>query len=318
MGRFKLYYFSSKSLSFVEARWFKTKFAAIALIACVVLLATGLETNAIFDDYLGLGIQKNKALIAENAILRDQLRVFAGRMDGLRNKLLALSDEGNHLRLLVDLPKLDMETREAGIGGTDDRVDFGITGSVNSMLNELRMNVTKAEKELQLQQTSYREAVSKYDENRELYPCIPAIKPMEGFYSMNSFGMRYHPVYHQMLPHEGLDISNDVGTPVYATGDGVVENSGRTSAGLGVMIVINHGFGYTTVYGHLDRVLVRPGERVKRGALIARSGRTGIVTGPHLHYEVRLHGVLQNPVDYFFDDIDYKKIKEQLALGRSE
>jgi murein DD-endopeptidase MepM/ murein hydrolase activator NlpD len=316
MSRFKLYYFSSKSLRFVEARWFKTKFGVLSLIVCTALLAMGLATNQFFDDYLGLGIQKNKALVAENAILRDQLRVFAGRMDGLRSKLSALSDEGNHLRLLVDLPKLDVETREAGTGGTDDRVDFGITGSVNGMLNELRMNVTKAEKELQLQQTSYRESVSKYDENKEMYPCVPAIKPMEGFYSMNGYGMRYHPVYHQMLFHEGLDIANDVGTPVYATGDGVVESSGRTSAGIGIMIVINHGFGYTTVYGHLDRVLVRPGERVKRGALIARSGRTGIVTGPHLHYEVRLRGILQNPVDYFFDDVDYQKIKEQLAFAR--
>jgi murein DD-endopeptidase MepM/ murein hydrolase activator NlpD len=316
MSRFKLYYFSPKSLRFVEARWFKTKFAVLSLILCTAVLAIGLETNQFFDDYLGLGIQKNKALVAENAILRDQLRVFAGRMDGLRSKLTALSDEGNHLRLLVDLPKLDMDTREAGIGGTDDRVDFGITGSVNRMLNELRMNVTKAEKELQLQQTSYREAVTRYDENKEMYPCVPAIKPMEGFYSMSGYGMRYHPVFHQMLFHDGLDIANDVGTPVYATGDGVVENAGRTSAGLGIMIVVNHGYGYTTVYGHLERVLVRPGERVKRGALIARSGRTGIVTGPHLHYEVRLHGVLQNPVDYFFDDVDYQKIKEQLAFAR--
>ena len=80
--------------------------------------------------------------------------------------------------------------------------------------------------------------------------------------------------------------------------------------------MLNHGYGYATVYGHLDRVLVRPGERVKRGALVARCGRTGIVTGPHLHYEVRLHGVLQNPVDYFFDDVDYQKIKEQLAFAR--
>ena len=316
MSRFKLYYFSPKSLRFVEARWFKTKFAVVSMILGMVILTVGFETNQVFDDYLGLGLQKNKALIAENAILRDQLKVFAGRMENLRSKLTALSDEGNHFRLLVDLPKLDKDTREAGFGGTDERADFGITGSVNRMLNDLRMNVTKAEKELQLQQTSYQEAVSKYDEDKDMYPCIPAIKPMEGFYSMNGFGMRYHPVFHQMLFHEGLDISNEVGTPVYATGDGVVENTGRTSAGLGIMIMINHGYGYTTVFGHLDRVLVRPGERVKRGALIARCGRTGIVTGPHLHYEVRLHGVLQNPVDYFFDDVDYQKIKEQLASAQ--
>jgi murein DD-endopeptidase MepM/ murein hydrolase activator NlpD len=313
MRRFKLYYFSSKSLSFVEARWFKTKAIVLSMICGMVMLVVGFETNQVFDDVLGLGLQKNQALAAENTVLRDQLRGLGGRLQGLQNRLAALSDQGNELRLLVDLPKIDEDTRSAGFGGTDERIDLGIPSGVNRALNDLRLSISKAEKEVQLQQVSYSEAVTKYDGNKQMYPCIPAIKPMEGYYTMSSFGMRYHPVYHQWMPHEGLDISNDVGTPVYATGDGVIEAAGRTQAGLGTMIAIDHGYGYTTVYGHLDRVLVRPGERVKRGAMIARSGRTGIVTGPHLHYEVRFEGVLQNPVDYFFDGVDYPKTKTQLA-----
>jgi murein DD-endopeptidase MepM/ murein hydrolase activator NlpD len=315
MSRFKLYYFSSKTLSFVEARWFKTRFAALSMVLGMVVLAIVFETNQIYDDVLGLGFQRSKVLAAENAVLRDQLRQFSGRLQAIQGRLSTLSDQGNELRLLVDLPKLDKDTREAGFGGTDERLDLGVSGNVNAMLNDLRLNITRAEKEVELQQTSYREAVTKFDRNQSMYPCIPAIKPMEGYYSMGGFGMRMHPIYRQWLPHEGLDIANDVGTPVYATGDGVVASSGRTQAGLGIMIVIDHGYGYTSVYGHLDKVLVRAGERVKRGAMIARSGRTGIATGPHLHYEVRLNGVLQNPVDYFFDDVDYKKIKEQLAFS---
>ncbi|MBF8293579.1 MAG: Peptidase protein [Bacteroidetes bacterium] len=313
MRRFKLYYFSSKSLSFVEARWFKTKAIVLSMICGMVMLVVGFETNQVFDDVLGLGLQKNQALAAENTVLRDQLRGLGGRLQGLQNRLAALSDQGNELRLLVDLPKIDEDTRSAGFGGTDERIDLGIPSGINRALNDLRLSISKAEKEVQLQQVSYTEAVSKYDGNKQMYPCLPAIKPMEGFYTMSSFGMRYHPVYHQWMPHEGLDISNDVGTPVYATGDGVIEAAGRTQAGLGTMIAIDHGYGYTTVYGHLDRVLVGTGERVKRGAMIARSGRTGIVTGPHLHYEVRFEGVLQNPVDYFFDGVDYPKTKTQLA-----
>lgn len=313
MRRFKLYFFSSKSLTFVEARWFKTKAIVLSMICGMVMLVVGFETNQAFDDVLGLGLHKNQALAAENDILRDQLSGLGGRLQGLQKKLATLSDQGNELRLLVDLPKIDDDTRSAGFGGTDERINLGIPSGVNRALNDLRISITKAEKEVQLQQVSYAEAVSKYDGNKQMYPCIPAIKPMEGYYTMHGFGMRYHPVFHDWRPHEGLDISNDVGTPVYATGDGMVEAAGRTQAGLGTMIVIDHGYGYTTVYGHLDRVLVRPGERVKRGAMIARSGRTGIVTGPHLHYEVRLKGVLQNPVDYFFDDADHQKITTQLA-----
>jgi murein DD-endopeptidase MepM/ murein hydrolase activator NlpD len=286
------------------------------MLCGMVLLGVSFEANQFFDDFLGLGLQKNQVLLAENIVLRDQIRVFSGRLQGLQNKLAALSDQGNELRLLVDLPKINEDTRSAGFGGTDERIDLGVSGSVNKMLNDLRLTVTKAEKEVQLQQTSYNESVSKFEKNKAMYPCIPAIKPMEGFYSMHGFGERFHPVYHEMMFHEGLDISNEVGTPVHATGDGIVQAAGRTQAGLGNMIMLNHGYGYTTVYGHLDKILVQPGEHVKRGEIIARSGRTGVVTGPHLHYEVRLNGILQNPVDYFFDDADYLKIKEQLASNR--
>ncbi|MBM4159511.1 MAG: M23 family metallopeptidase [Ignavibacteria bacterium] len=313
MGKFRLYYFSSRSLTFVEARWFKTKFALLAALLGMVMLVVGFEVNQLYEDPLGLGIHRNRALVAENTVLKNQLKVFSSRLQTLYSRLTALSDRTNELRLLVDLPKIDEDTRKAGYGGTDDRVDFGTAAGVNSMLNDLRSTITKAERELQLQQASYRETIEKYEHNKDLYRCLPAIKPMEGFYSMHDFGMRLHPVFGVRRPHEGIDISNDIGTPVYATGDGVVASAGRTEAGYGIMILVNHGFGYASVYAHLSKPLVAAGQRVKRGDLIALSGRTGIVTGPHLHYEVRLNGVLQNPVDYFFDDIDYQSIKDQLA-----
>ena len=119
MKRFKLYYFSSKSLSFVEARWFKTKVTTISMILGMVMLVGGFVTNQVLDDFLGLGLQRNHVLMAENAVLRDQLHLIAGRMQGLQSKLSTLSDQGNELRLLVDLPKLDTDVRSAGFGGTD-------------------------------------------------------------------------------------------------------------------------------------------------------------------------------------------------------
>ena len=313
MSRFKIYFFSSKTLSFVEAKWFKTKFAVLSAILGMVVLIVAFDVNQMLGDAIGLGIQRNRTLVSENMLLREQMQSISARLQVLHKKLLALNDQGNELRLKVDLPKIDEDTREAGIGGTDEQVTIGADASLNQLVNQLRVSLTRAEKETRLQQASYTETVDKYEKNKAMYPCIPAIKPMEGYYSMHSFGMRYHPVYGVRMMHEGIDIANDVGTPVYATGDGVVESAGRTEAGYGIMILINHGYGYTTLYGHLSKVLVRSGQHVKRGQLIARSGRTGVVTGPHLHYEVRRNGVLQNPVDYFFDDIDYQRIKDQLA-----
>jgi murein DD-endopeptidase MepM/ murein hydrolase activator NlpD len=277
------------------------------------LLIVAFDVNQVLGDAIGLGIQRNRVLVSENVLLREQLQSISARLQVLHKRLLALNDQGNELRLRVDLPKIDEDTREAGIGGTDEQVTIGADASLNQLVNQLRISLTRAEKEERLQQASYTESVDKYEKNKAMYPCIPAIKPMVGYYSMHSFGMRYHPVYGVWMMHEGIDIANDVGTPVYATGDGVVESAGRTEAGYGIMMLINHGYGYTTLYGHLSKVLVQSGQHVKRGQLIARSGRTGVVTGPHLHYEVRRNGVLQNPVDYFFDDIDYQRIKDQLA-----
>lgn len=311
----KLYYFSPRTLTFAEARWFKTKLTTLAVLLGMILLAVLFETNQALDDVVGLGIYRNSALRAENVLLQNQVKMVASRLESLQKTLLAINEQGNELRLLADLPRIDEDTRRAGVGGTDERIDFGASPTVNDLLNGLRATVDRAERELRLQQVSYGEAMGAYKENTVKFTHIPAIKPMEGYYRMHGFGMRKHPIFNVVRPHEGIDIANDSGTPIYATGNGTVSSAGRTQAGYGNMIILNHGYGYSTLYGHMSKVLVRAGQTVKRGDLIGRCGNTGISTNPHLHYEVRLNGVLQNPVDFFFDDVDYQQIKQQLALN---
>jgi murein DD-endopeptidase MepM/ murein hydrolase activator NlpD len=116
--------------------------------------------------------------------------------------------------------------------------------------------------------------------------------------------------------HEGLDIMNEDGAPVYAPGDATVRFAGRTASGYGRVVELEHGYGYTTLFAHLSEVSAREGRRVKRGELIGRVGRSGLVSGPHLHYEVRLHGRKMNPVDYFFDDVDAARYRTQLASAK--
>jgi murein DD-endopeptidase MepM/ murein hydrolase activator NlpD len=186
-----------------------------------------------------------------------------------------------------------------------------VSSDVNQLLADLTSMASRAERELQLQAKSYEEVVERYEANKAKFSHLPAIKPMVGYYSIHGFGTRLHPVLRIIKPHEGLDIANDVGTPVYASGDGVVEYSGRTQGGYGILVEVSHGFGYTTAYAHLSKVLVKEGQRVKRGDLIALSGRTGLVSGPHLHYEVRLNGIRQNPIDFFFDDVNYQQYRDQ-------
>ena len=304
MSKFKLYLFSADSLTFRELRWAKTKLVGWGFVVGAVCLLLFLEINERFGDRLGLGFTRTSLLIQENKVMRQQLQAVGVRIESLQRRLADLNETGNHLRLLVDLPKVDDDVRKAGTGGAIEVVDFSTSSDVSTMLNKLRSGMTIAERELQLQGVSYREMAKRQEENRARFGHLPAIRPMAGYYSRLGIGIRLHPILNIYRPHEGLDVANDVGTPVYASADGTVEFAGR-SGGYGIMVELNHGYSYRTVYGHLSKVLVRDGQNVKRGELIARSGNTGLSSGPHLHYEVRLNGVAQNPLDYFFDDVDF-------------
>lgn len=314
-SQMKFYYYSSETLKFVEAKWAKTKLAVASLAIGTVLVLGVIEINQYYDDVLGLDFGRASVLASENSILREQLSLLSTKLSTLEQQLSGVNERGNEIRMLVDLPKIDEDTRRAGTGGTDDRVDYGTSADVNQFLRDLHSVAERAGRELQLQSHSYEEILQRYENNKVRFAHLPAVKPMDGYYATNGFGSRLHPVLRIIKPHEGLDIANDVGTPVFATADGVVEFGGHTGGGYGNLVEINHGYGYTTAYAHLSKVLVREGQKVKRGDLIARSGRTGLVTGPHLHYEVRFNGIRQNPIDYFFDDVNYQEYKDlQLVL----
>lgn len=179
-----------------------------------------------------------------------------------------------------------------------------------------------------LARSIYLESVS-FDElqtlakNKErLAAAVPAIWPIErAALHNNHIGAfnprRFHPVLHRIIAHEGIDLGCDRGTPVYATGDGTVKIAAASgfNGGFGHQVLLDHGFGYKTRYAHLSDVLVKPGEKVKRGQLIARTGNTGRSTGPHLHYEVIHRGVPVNPINYFNRNMtaqEYERLMESL------
>jgi murein DD-endopeptidase MepM/ murein hydrolase activator NlpD len=314
MSRRKLYYYSPQTLDFLPARLHRTRIVLVSLsVACVFFLAA-FEINHTLGDPLDIGFNSMRVLMAENESLKNQLRHIGTRLASVQNRLDDLYRQNNQLRLLVDLPPIDDDTRQAGSGGAAEKIDFSGSIDVSKLIRQLNKTVARSERELQLQLVSAHEVMKTYEENKVKFAHMPAIKPMEGFYSPHGFGMRLHPVLRIYKLHEGIDIVADVGTPVYAAGDGVVEYAGRTGGGYGIIVEINHGYGYTSLYAHLDRPLVREGQRVKRGDLIGRSGRTGLVSGPHLHYEVRRNGVRQNPVDFFFDDVNYQEYKDKLVI----
>ena len=300
-----------KKMQFEEIRWFRAKLAGVVATAAVVVIATALIVNHWYNDFLGIGYNQVTKLKQENSFLQERLRTLNSEMTIVESTLSELHDKGNELRLLVDLPPIDEETKKVGTGGALPRPELSLASdNVSMLLQSSSLLADRLISEAKLQKQNYHEIVQKSDYNRDYFACVPALKPMDGYYSPKGFGMRMHPLLGIFKTHEGLDIINDVGTPVYASGNGVVELAGQASGGYGLMIVINHGYDFQSLYAHLSKVLVKEGQHVRRGDFIGKSGRSGLVTGPHLHYEVSYKGVRQNPMDYFLDDVkpaDYRK-----------
>ncbi len=314
----KVYVLSHKSLDLREVRHFWPKLLGASVVIGLIVLAVLLLLNHYGGDMLGLGFDRMSMLTAENKILKEELRSFADKMGVVQKALDRLADRGNELRTAVDLRRIDDDTRAAATGGAvPPAAGSFLSGEAREVLDGSADLLDKLEREVKLQQSSYEEVTHRMEYNKGLFTHIPAIKPMSGVYSINGFGMRIHPVLRVYRMHEGVDIIGDVGTNVYAAGDGTVRFAGRTAGGYGVVVEVSHGYGYSSLYAHLSRALVREGQTVKRGELIAKSGRSGLVSGPHLHYEVRYQGRKHNPIDYFFDDIDAARYRSQLANART-
>ena len=313
----KVFIISDSGMEYREIRHLRKKVLGSALLVFLSVSVLVWGVNQLMGDPLGFGRDELSIVTAENRMLKDQLRGLSSKMSSVQLNLDKIAERGNELRLMVDLRGIDEETRKAPAGGTVTNTEFAfLSGEAESILRNARSVIDQLSREVRLQQSSYEEIYRRYQFNTSLFAHLPAIKPMEGYYSVNGFGMRIHPVLRVYRMHEGLDVINDVGTKVFATGDGQVLYAGRTQGGYGTVVEISHGYGYSTLYAHISSVMVRPGQTVHRGELIARSGRSGLVSGPHLHYEVRLNGRKQNPVDYFFDDIDAARYRALLASTR--
>ncbi|MFA5833463.1 MAG: peptidoglycan DD-metalloendopeptidase family protein [Bacteroidota bacterium] len=314
MKRRKLFFYSDEYVSYVEAKRYRLKMTGmIALTTIIVVFGLGFVNNS-YGDFLGLGIKTTGELSTENSLLKQQLKELNAKMDAYTSSLQSLAQSDNQLRSIVNLPKIDIETRQLGTGGSAiESYDGLISVDANALISSSQILLNKLDKEVAFQRSSYEQIFKQYENNKVVFSSMPAVKPMGGTYSYHGFGLRNDPIIGTIKRHEGVDIHNDIGTPVYATGDGIIEFTGPTGSGYGTAVEINHGYGYKSWYAHLSKCIARSGQKVKRGTLIAYSGNTGRSTGPHLHYEVIRHGEKQNPVEYFVDDVDYEKIRAQLV-----
>ena len=254
-------------------------------------------------DPLGIGDLRSSSVARENEVLRAHLSSLDNRLQRFQSLMTGLQKSDDQLRTSVNLPSIPGDVRKAAIGGVEMNTDYGLSGTANRLIADAMSALDILNRKAKLEEESYMSILKQSKKNQDLFAHIPAINPIRDGVESDGFGIRFHPILHIRLMHEGMDIVANVGTGVHATGDGVVSYAGR-DGGYGNVVEINHGFGYTTLYGHLSKPLVEEGQKVKRGQVIALSGNTGLSTGPHLHYEIRKNGAHVDPTAYFFNNYD--------------
>ncbi len=276
-----------------DGRFMPLHYLKIVLAGCVLTILVA--SVAIF-----VSNTLNPAEAPGQTSHHNALLTLQKQLNTLEEKLASLSASDHQLRLAVNLPVVSEEEKTMGTGGNRSRTLYGDETSSAHLLAMTGKKIERLGLKIEQQKKSYKNIRTTWNNNQALFAAVPALKPIDGKIT-STFGKRLHPVYRRVLFHEGIDFSAKTGTNVYAPGNGVVISTGY-NFGYGKKIVIDHGFGYKTVYAHLSRSLVRKGQKVTRGDVIALSGNTGISTGPHLHYEVHKNNRKINPSAYFFDD----------------
>lgn len=243
---------------------------------------------------------KNRAMAEELAGIRQQVASLEGAVEGL-------SEQNAQARALAGLESIDAEVLQAGVGGPGTTTPrshplWGLDSLYSKDAFATSFDLKALQRRVQLLGTSLTEAADSLSRHRDWLESLPSILPARGFISSRFSASRMHPVHHLPLPHEGMDISAPAGSPIVATAKGKVTSTGRRN-GYGLTVLVEHGFGYETLYGHASQILVRTGQEVERGEVIALVGSTGITTAPHVHYEVRQNGRPIDPHRFVIDVI---------------
>ena len=297
------YQFNTKSLAVEPVResfWDKAKrFLRVVLagmVFSVIVLSIG---YTLFDS------PKEKILQREIDQYKVNFQIVNDDLDMLFSVVEDMEHRDDQIyRVIFEAEPIPRTIRDAAFGGADRYEQFeGFNNS--AVISSTVQRIDQLSRKLYVQSLSYDEVFEMAKDKADMLAAIPAIVPIEKGTQrlVSGFGPRIHPIYKTLRPHTGVDFTAPTGTPIYAPGNGVVTTVERNRHGYGLMVVIDHGYGYETLYAHLSKFNVRVGQQVKRGEIIGFVGNTGVSTAPHLHYEVIRHGNKVNPVNYFFNDL---------------
>lgn len=311
------YKFNPESLSFDKVRLgFKAllfRFLAYFVGSVIVALGYWVIFAAFFDS------PREKALEREIEQMTIQYDLIHREMASIEKVLDGLQKTDDNLyRTIFESEPVPASLREGGTGGVN-RYE-SLEGFSNSKLViETATRLDKIRKKVYVQAKSFDELIALARSKEEMLRSVPAIIPISNkdlTRTASGYGWRIHPIYKISKFHYGMDFTAPEGTDVYATGNGIIVDVITSARGLGKHIIIDHGFGYTSTYGHLSNFNVRPGQKVKRGDIIGFVGNSGLSIADHLHYEIKLNGVNVNPVNYYFEDLTATEYEKMIEIAQ--
>jgi murein DD-endopeptidase MepM/ murein hydrolase activator NlpD len=310
------YKFNPDSLSFDKIRLgikaLLLRFLAYFTGSLIVALIYWVIFASFFDS------PKEKALKQEVAQMTIQYDLIHREMANVENVLEDLQKTDDNLyRTIFEAEPVPATLRDGGIGGVN-RYEALEGYDNSSLVIETANRLDKIRKRVYVQSKSFDDLIKLAKNKEDMLKSVPAIIPISNkdlTRTASGFGWRIHPIYKISKFHYGMDFTAPLGTDVYATGNGTVVGILSAQRGLGKHIIINHGFGYTSIYAHLSNFNVRVGQKVLRGDVIGFVGSTGTSVANHLHYEIKLNGVNVDPVNYYFEDLTAGEYERMIEIA---
>jgi murein DD-endopeptidase MepM/ murein hydrolase activator NlpD len=320
MARIK-YYYDTETCKYERIKTSTSDIILNTLGILSLTLAMAIGLLLLYSNYF----ESPKELILRNEVKEmefyyDNLNTELVRLDNILKGLEYRDD--NLYRKVLGAEPIDNSIREAGIGGSERYKDILDKNIIHEdIVVKLASTIDQLKRKIYIESKSQDEVVQLAENKEKLFAAIPAIQPVSNKQLIalaSGFGMRIHPVYKVKKMHTGIDFAASIGTPIYATADGTVDEVQVSFSGYGKMIEIDHGFGYRTRYAHMHGFTVRKGQKIRRGEQIGFVGDTGLSTAPHLHYEVFINGIHVNPVHYFFNDLNAAEYEKLIELASIE
>ncbi|QEH40351.1 M23 family metallopeptidase [Chitinophaga sp. XS-30] len=296
--------------------------ARVKILRVLGFISAAIVTGILFLSvaYRFLDSPKEKMLRRDIDNMKEEYDALQGRLVELKGQLDELQHRDNEIYRVIfeaapipDSVRVGNVEKDAEIARLQSKPNEAIISATAGMLERLVNRVAVQEK-------SYIQIEDLIRNKQKMLASIPAIQPVSNKdldRIASGFGYRIDPIYKTMKFHSGLDFTAPSGTPIYATGDGRVEEASLSDVGYGNHVVINHGYGYKSLYGHMVRIKAKRGQTVKRGDVIGWVGSTGKSTGPHCHYEVSKGGIKLDPVYFFYNDLTPEQFDRMLKIARS-